>query len=96
MRSKYPPLVPVERIGGGAASWLIKIQRRVFEASANDFLEVSAVMREILSVTLRLMVLMRMDLFFAGAPNFPPSKKISILRVGAEGALLLTRNFWCL
>ena len=49
---------------------------------------VLAVMREILSVTLRLMVLMRLDLFFAGAPNFPPSAKGFILRVGAERALL--------
>ena len=54
---------------------------------------VFVVMREILSVTLRLMVLMRLDLFFAGAPNFPPSAKAVMLRVGGGRALLLTTNF---
>ena len=53
---------------------------------------VFVVMREILSVTLRLMVLMRLDLFFAGAPNFPPLAKAVMLRVGGERALLLTTN----
>ena len=57
---------------------------------------VFVVMREILSVTLRLMVLMRLDLFFAGAPNFPPLAKAVMLRVGGERALLLRANFWCL
>ena len=54
---------------------------------------VLAVMREILSVTPRLMVLMRLDLFFTGLPNLSPLAKIFILRVGAERALLPTTNF---
>ena len=79
--------------------WSRELVNVVFsrQASANDFLEVSVMMREILSVvTLRLMVLMRLDLFFTGVPNFPPPKKISILRVGAERALLPRANFSCL
>ena len=51
---------------------------------------VFVVMRAILSVTPRLLVLMRLDLFFAGVPNLPPSAKAFILRGGAERALLLT------
>ena len=54
---------------------------------------VFVVMREILSVTLRLMVLMRLDLFFTGVPNFPPPAEAVMLRVGGERALLLTGNF---
>ena len=54
---------------------------------------VFVVMREILSVTPRLLVLMRLDLFFSGVPNFPPRAKIFILRVGGERALLLKPNF---
>ena len=57
---------------------------------------VFVVMRWILSTTSRFLVLMLLDLCFAGLPSFPPLAKISILRVGAEGALLLTGNFWCL
>ena len=65
-----------------------------FGLTANDKLRrfVFVVMRAILSVTLRLMLLMLLDLFFTGVPNFPPSKKISILRVGAERALLPKPN----
>ena len=77
MRSKYPPLVPVEGIGGGAASWLKSNVVFSSGASDGDSLEVSAVMRAALSVTLGLMVLMRLDLFFTGVPNLRPSKKIS-------------------
>ena len=54
---------------------------------------VLAVMREILSVTLRLMLLMRLDLFFTGVPNFPPPAEAVMLRAGGERALLLTGNF---
>ena len=88
-----PPLVPVEGIGGGAASWLKSNVVFSSGASDGDSLEVSAVMRAVLSVTLGLMVLMRLDLFFTGVPNFPPSAKAVMLRVGGERALLLTTNF---
>ena len=54
---------------------------------------VFVVMRAILSVTPRLMVLMRLDLFFTGVPNFPPPAKAFVLRVGGERALLLRANF---
>ena len=75
--------------------WRRQLVNDVFSSGASDgdSLEVSAVMRQVLSVTRRLLVLMRLDLFFTGVPNFPPSKKISILRVGGERALLLTGNF---
>ena len=63
------------------------------QACDNDFLEVSAVMRQVLSVTRRLLVLMRLDLFFTGVPNFPPPAEAVMLRVGGERALLLTGNF---
>ena len=53
---------------------------------------VFVVMRAILSVTPRLMVLMRLDLFFTGVPSFPLSAKGFILRVGAERALLPRGN----
>ena len=54
---------------------------------------VFVLMRALLSVTSRLMLLMLLDLFFTGVPNFPPLTKIFILRVGAGRALLLTTNF---
>ena len=96
MRSKYPPLVPVEGIGGGAASWLKSNVVFSSGASDGDSLEVSAVMRAVPSVTLGLMVLMRLDLFFTGVPNFPPPAKAVTLRVGGEQALLPRANFSCL
>ena len=52
--------------------------------------------RRILSTTSRFLVLMRLDLFFTGVPNFPPPAEAVMLRVGGERALLLTGNFWCL
>ena len=66
-----------------------------FGLTANDKLRrfVFVVMRWILSTTSRFLVLMLLDLCFAGLPSFPPLAKISILRVGAERALLLTLNF---
>ena len=62
---------------------------------SNDKLRrfVFVVMRALLSVTPRLMVLMRLDLFFTGVPNFPPPAEAVMLRVGGERALLLTTNF---
>ena len=54
---------------------------------------VFVVMREILCVTPRLLVLMRLDLFFAGVPNFPPRAKIFIPCGGGERALLPKPNF---
>ena len=54
---------------------------------------VFVLMRALLSVTSRLMLLMLLDLFFTGVPNFPPPAKAVILRVGGERALLLTTNF---
>ena len=57
---------------------------------------VFVVMRAILSVTPRLLVLMRLDLFFTGVPNLPPSAKAFILRGGGERALLPRANFSCL
>ena len=64
-------------------------------ATANDKLRrfVFVLMRALLSVTPRLMVLMRLDLFFTGVPNFPPPAEAVMLRVGGERALLLTTNF---
>ena len=53
---------------------------------------VFVVMRAILSVTPRLMVLMRLDLFFAGVPNWTSSPTAFILRGGGERALLPTTN----
>ena len=53
---------------------------------------VFVVMRWILSTTSRFLVLMLLDLCFAGLPSFPPLTKVFILRVGAERALLLTTN----
>ena len=53
---------------------------------------VFVVMREILSVTPRLLVLMRLDLFFAGVPNLLPLAKAFIPRGGGERALLPTPN----
>ena len=54
---------------------------------------VFVVMRWILSTTSRFLVLMLLDLCFAGLPSFPPRAKIFMLRVGGERALLLTTNF---
>ena len=62
----------------------------------NDFLKVSVVRRGILFTTSRFLVLMLLDLCFAGLPSFPPLKKIFILRVGGERALLPRANFSCL
>ena len=49
-----------------------------------------------LSVTPRLMLLMRLDLFFAGVPNLPPLAKAFIPRGGGERALLPRASFSCL
>ena len=87
MRSKYPPTGTRGRnFGGGAASWLKSNVVFSSGASDGDSLEVSAVMRAVLSVTLGLMVLMRLDLFFTGVPNFPPLAKGFIPCGGAERA----------
>ena len=69
MRSKYPPLVPVEGIGGGSGSSFPKA--RVLEATAMDKVRryVFAVRRAILSMTSRFLVLMLLDLCFAGLPT---------------------------
>ena len=69
-----------------------------FGLTANDKLRrfVFAVMRWILSTTSRFLVLMLLDLCFAGLPSFPPRAKIFIFRVGAERALLPRGNFSCL
>ena len=53
---------------------------------------VFVVMREILSVTPRLLVLMRLDLFFAGVPNFSPRAEIFIPCGGGERARIPTPN----
>ena len=58
----------------------------------NDFLKVSVVRRGILFTTCRFLVLMLLDLCFAGLPSFPPLKKIFIPRGASKPALLPTTN----
>ena len=80
MRSKYPPLVPVEGIGGGGGS--CSLQNRSWRATALDNVRrlVFAVRRGMPFTTSRFLVLMLLDLCFAGLPSFPPLKKIYIPR----------------
>ena len=90
MRSKYPPTGT-----RGRNWWSRQLVNVVFSSGASDgdSLEVSAVMRQVLSVTRRLLVLMLLDLFFTGVPNLRPPAKAVILRVDGERALLLRTNF---